>query len=64
MSSRAGNKLVWLKILVDYNGKSVFPVPWKQVRSKFTCLSMKEISINKIKNYWRLTIILGDISDG
>lgn len=29
--------------------ESDFPVPWKQVRSKFTSLFVKEIIINKIK---------------
>lgn len=49
---------------MDYYVEGVFAVPWKQVRSKFTSLFMKEISINKIKNYWGLARIVGDISDG
>lgn len=53
-----------LKILVDYNVESVFPLPWKKVRSKFTSLFMKEFSISKIKNYLGLARIVGDISDG
>lgn len=49
---------------MDYNVEGIFPVPWKQVRRKFTSLFMKEIIINKTKNDWGLARIVGDLSDG
>lgn len=51
-------------VLLDCDVEGVFPVPWKQVRSKHMSIFKKETRINKIKKHWGHARIAGDIFNG